>query len=102
MNFMSTKQRVREPVSSIKYQVSSTGDISVYMALVILLVLTSSAIVLSGILSKQIRLSQDIASSERAFYAANTGLEQALHTLANTDEFTFSASETIPYPDGSE
>lgn len=64
---------------SIKNQ---RGSIAVYIALLIIFLLTSAAIVLSGTLGVQLRLITNVVSSERAFYAANSGVEEALFGLA--------------------
>ena len=57
------------------------GAVAVYVALLVVIILSSAAIVLSGTLAVQLRLVTDIISSERAFYAANSGVEEALFQL---------------------
>lgn len=61
------------------------GDIAIYIALVILIIITSSVIILSGILSLQPRATRAVTNSERALYAANTGLEHALFLLTKSE-----------------
>lgn len=57
------------------------GSVAIYITLLVILVITSSAIVLSSILTKQLRSSLDILASERAFYGANSGLEHTRYLL---------------------
>ncbi len=63
-----------------------SGSISIYIVLVVMLLVTSSAIILSSLLSRQIRISQDIIASERAFYAAGSGVEEMLHALVQLNQ----------------
>jgi hypothetical protein len=58
------------------------GDISIYLALTIITIMISSALLLSVILITQLRSTEDIVESERAFYAANSGLERAFYELS--------------------
>ncbi|MBI3250541.1 MAG: hypothetical protein HYZ61_01665 [Candidatus Andersenbacteria bacterium] len=60
---------------------NNRGDVSIYIALIAAAVITSAAIALSGVLSVQIRLVRDVISSERAFYAADSGIEEAQFKL---------------------
>lgn len=60
----------------------SSGSIAIYLTLFILIVVTSSAVVLSNILSNQLRMSLDMLLSERAFYAASSGWEHANYKLS--------------------
>lgn len=62
------------------------GDVAIYVAMLMLIVVTSSALLLSGLLSQQLRFSQEVVSSERAFYAANSGVEHALYLLAQANQ----------------
>lgn len=57
------------------------GDVSVFISLLIAFVITASMIILGTILARQIRASRNVISTERAFYAADTGLERALYEL---------------------
>ena len=57
------------------------GAVAIYIALLAAAVITSAAIALSGVLSLQLRLVRDIISSERAFYAADSGVEEAQYEL---------------------
>ena len=56
----------------------SEKGISVYFALLIMVILLSAALGLSTILYKQIRMTKGIGDSVIAFYAADTGMERAL------------------------
>jgi hypothetical protein len=58
---------------------SQRGAVSVYMALLLLFVLTSAALILNAVLAKQIKTANTIVSSEKAFYAATSGLEEGLY-----------------------
>lgn len=60
------------------------GSAVVYTVLLMFVMMTSSAIILSGVLSRHIRSAQDYLGSERAFSAANTGIEQMLYTVAKS------------------
>lgn len=60
---------------------SNRGATAIYIALLVALLMLSAALVLSGVLSAQLRFTQDVVSSERAFYAANSGVEEALYQL---------------------
>ena len=61
---------------------SQRGDITVYMALTMIAVIGSAILLLSGILLGQLKTTQDVVESERAFYAANSGLERGLYELS--------------------
>lgn len=62
------------------------GSAVVYIILVMFIMMTSSAIILSGVLNKHIRSASDYLSSERAFAAANTGVEQKLYDLVKSGD----------------
>lgn len=72
------------------------------MALIMLIILISSALVFSSILSKQLTTAQEIDSSERAFYAANSGLEKALYGLTKlkVEEADIKGPGQIEYESG--
>lgn len=77
---------------------SQAGDVTVYIALIMLGVMLSGALLLSTILMTQLRSTEDIVESERAFYAANTGVERAFYELslfATPD--LISLNDTVPY-----
>jgi Tfp pilus assembly protein PilX len=65
---------------------TQTGVIAVYIILLVLLIVTSSAIAVGSILSRQIRSTERNIESERAFYAANSGVEEALFLLVQQNE----------------
>ncbi len=75
--------RHRLPITG--YQ-SQQGVAAVYLMLLILLIVTSSAIAISSVLSRQLRLTERNIDSERAFYAANSGVEEALFLLVQQNE----------------
>lgn len=66
---------------NLKGSRSQRGDVTVYMSLLLLTIMTSSAVVFSLILAKQIRLTENAVDSERAFYAAVAGLEEGLYRI---------------------
>ncbi|MEX1997887.1 MAG: hypothetical protein WEA04_04425 [Candidatus Andersenbacteria bacterium] len=72
-----TTRRLKQPAGH-----QQRGDIAIYMSLIMLAIIVSSAILFSIILARQIRATTDAISSERAFYAANSGLEQGLYELS--------------------
>lgn len=57
------------------------GDIAVYIALMVVTVLLSGALIFSSILARQARFAANIVHNERAFYAADSGVEAALYDL---------------------
>lgn len=75
------------------------GAVAVYMALIIAVLIISSALVFNTILVRQIRLGRAVANSERAFAAANTGYEQALHHITTTPGLSVAGEGEISYGD---
>jgi Tfp pilus assembly protein PilX len=71
------------------------GAVAIYTTFLMVFMITSSALLLSSVLSRQIRLSADIVASERAFYAANSGVEEALFHLVTLTSME-DAAGTIP------
>lgn len=65
-------------MSSHNYQ---QGSVAIYIALLTVTIITSAALSLSGILARQIRNTEGIIESEQAYYAATSGVEQALYLL---------------------
>ena len=63
------------------FQSSQRGATAIYIALLVALLMLSAALVLTSVLTRQVRLTQNVVSSERAFYAANSGVEEALYQL---------------------
>ncbi len=74
-----------------------TGAASVYMALIIAVLMVSSALVFNTILVREIRLGRSVANSERAFAAADTGYEQALYQLSHSTDLTTEGRGEIEY-----
>lgn len=78
---------------------STRGDIGIYIALTTAMVMLGSAVLLSLLLARQISLTQDLVASERAFFAANAGEEEAFYRLARerqrppTDPLNFSVPD---------
>ncbi len=70
----------------VEKQGHARGDVAIYMAMLMLIVITSSAMILSNLLAQQHRFSEEIVASERAFYAANSGVEHALYLLVQTNQ----------------
>jgi hypothetical protein len=64
----------------------SRGDVSIYIALLLLGAMLSTSIVLQLVISRQGKYTTNVLSSERAIYAANSGLEQMLKTLPGSVE----------------
>ncbi len=58
------------------------GDISIYITLLVGLMILGSAVLVSLILARQLTLTQDLVASERAYYAANAGVEEGFYRLA--------------------
>lgn len=81
---------------------TNRGSAPIFISLFFALLLTSSAIALSGTLTRQLRASQDIEATERAFSAANAGAEAVLTQLRQEGgEDIIEVTGTIPYEDGS-
>lgn len=62
------------------------GSIPVFIAILTVTLITSAAVILSSVLAIQIRTTEDIIASERAYYAATSGLEEALYTMILASE----------------
>lgn len=58
------------------------GDIAVYIALLLSGIMLSFVLLMSFVLSRQLRLTEDVVWSERALYAADTGLEHSLYIIS--------------------
>lgn len=74
------------------------GDVTVYIALIMLGIMVSGALLLSTILMTQFRSTQDIVESERAFYAANSGMERGFYELSLfATPGPISLNDSLPY-----
>lgn len=78
---------------------SQSGDVGIYIALVMLVIIISAALITNTVLTRQVRLSREIANSERAFAAANSGYEQALFLLNATPGEEIIGEGEVPYPE---
>lgn len=65
---------------------SENGSVPIFVAVMTVTIITSAAVILSGIVATQLRTTEDIISSERAYYAATSGLEEALYTMIANNE----------------
>lgn len=65
-----------------------------------LVIVVSSVLVTNTVLTRQIHLSREVAASERAFAAANSGYEQALFLLKATPGEEIKGEGEVPYPEG--
>ncbi len=79
------------------------GDISIYVALIMVTVLLSGALLFSGVLARQARFATNIVNNERAFYTADSGIEATLYDLKQKvdlgDTSTSKVSGEIKYND---
>lgn len=57
------------------------GDVAIYIALLVMTIMLAGAVVMSGLLARQIRLGRSVIVGERSFYAANSGLEHIFFEL---------------------
>ncbi|MEX1112186.1 MAG: hypothetical protein WEC84_01875 [Candidatus Andersenbacteria bacterium] len=57
------------------------GSVPIYVALLTVAIVTSSSLALSALLARQIQNTENIIESERAYYAATSGAEEALWVL---------------------
>ncbi len=84
---------------------NSRGDVSIYIALLMVTAMLSIALILQLIISRQFRSTVNVLSSERALYAANSGLERMLARLPyDTSAFSgeiISLTDEVPYDDNS-
>lgn len=81
--------------SRIEHQ--ERGDVAVFMTLIMLGIMVASSLLLSAILARQLRATQDALDSERAFYATNAGLEAALYEVSQRYQTDASVSGAIAY-----
>lgn len=75
------------------------GAIGIYIALLMIAIIVSTVLVGNSVLTRQIRLSREVAASERAFAAANTGYEHALFMLTTASGEDVSGEGEISYPE---
>lgn len=78
----------------------SKGAIAIYIALLMLAIIVSTVLTTNMVLTRQIRLSREVANSERAFAAANSGYEQALFLLNATPDQEITGEGQVDYPEG--
>lgn len=70
------------------------GDISIYIAISVVAIMASALLLFSGLLIGQLSTTHDVIDSERAFYAANAGMERGLYELS-----LFATPAPIPLAD---
>lgn len=75
------------------------GSAVVYLVLFVFMMMTSAAIILSGVLTRHIRSADEYVASERAFSAANTGIEQMLYAVARSND-DVKVKGTLDYANG--
>ncbi len=63
------------------------SGVALYFAMVILSVFTAVIFVLAGVSVSQIKVTWMIGDSAKAFFAADTGVEQALFNIRKQDNF---------------
>lgn len=78
---------------------SSRGAAAIYLVLLLTFMFTSSALIISFSLSRQLQATSQITSSARAFYAATSGIEKGLMDLVtNPDaDTTITIEDTLSY-----
>lgn len=79
---------------------NNQGSVAIYIVLLILLIMTSTAVVLSGILIRHIRLADNYLKTEQAFSAANVGIEEMLYQIYKEPEPKENVEGEISYEDG--
>jgi len=80
------------------------GDVSLFIAILVITIVTSSTIVLASLLARQTHLNQDIVASERALSAANSGMEQAFYARLKSGHDALGPTaihDSVTYSDGS-
>jgi Tfp pilus assembly protein PilX len=82
---------------------NNQGSIVITIVLIMLIFMTSAAVILSGVLTKHTRASRDYLLSERAFAGANSGVERMLYQVMKvapeSGDYQME-EETIEYEDG--
>lgn len=77
------------------------GSVAIYIVLLMLLMMTSTAVVLSGILVRHIRSADNYLKTEQAFSAANEGIEHMLYRIVGQEEKgTITVEAEIEYDNG--
>lgn len=77
---------------------SNQGSVVIYIVLLIFLLMTSSAIVLTTILSKHIRAAENYVISEQVFSAANSSIESMMYeVMKNSAKGKITSSGTVEY-----
>jgi hypothetical protein len=61
---------------------------AVYFATIVMILILAMALALTAILLRQMKVAQKMGDSEIVFYAADTGWEIALHTMATSTQFS--------------
>ncbi len=67
---------------------NTQGSIVIYIVLLMFIVMTSAAIVLSSILTRHIRAAENYLITEQSFAAANSSIEHMLYRIAKQNAVT--------------
>jgi hypothetical protein len=77
------------------------GDVAIYTSLLVMTIMLAGAVVMGGLLARQIRLGRSVITTERAFYGAYSGLEQALYeVVVNNKSDPITGTVDYTNPDG--
>lgn len=81
-------------------QPKNRGDVALYVALLVMTIMLAGAVIMGGLLARQIKLGRSVVTTERAFYGAYSGLEHALYELVASDDVeTGEITGTVSYTD---
>jgi Tfp pilus assembly protein PilX len=69
--------------------------ITIYLSIVIMSILLATVLVVSVFLIDQLRMARDMENSISAFYAADSGIEQALNFMINDEAHLLPAYNSI-------
>jgi hypothetical protein len=76
------------------------GDISIYIALLLVSIFLTSALIFNGILVRQLQVARTMLDSERAFFAADAGLEEGLYQLSEKFQPLYRKQGQVDYQQG--
>jgi hypothetical protein len=79
-------------MSMTHHKTANHGDISLFIMLIVLSIFLAAGVLLSTILSQQLKSARDVEAVERALYAADAGLEEALFRQLRQGEINVSLS----------
>jgi len=93
-------QKIRQNPVSLQKNGTSEQGVSLYLTIIIMSILLAIVLGMSAILFYQLKMMREMGSSVVAFYAADTGIENALYDENNClliiDTFSCATSYSVP------